>query len=71
MGVRVRDTTPEMRMATASVIANSRNRRPTMSPMKRSGMRTAMSDTVRETIVKPICSEPFSAAASGDSPASM
>ena len=58
-------------MATLSVTANSRNSRPTMSPMKSSGISTAMSDTVSETIVKPICSEPLSAAASGDSPASM
>ena len=49
-------------MVTASVTANSRKRRPTMSPIKRSGISTAMSETVSETIVKPICSEPLSAA---------
>ena len=42
-----------------------------MSPMKSSGMRTAISETVSETMVKPICSEPFSAACSGESPISM
>ncbi len=58
-------------MVTLSVIANSRKSRPTISPMKSSGISTAMSETVRETIVNPICSEPLSAAWSGDSPASM
>jgi len=33
-------------------------------------MSTATSDTVRERMVKPICSAPFSGAASGSSPAS-
>ena len=60
-----------MRIATASVIANSRNSRPITSPMKSSGISTAISDSVSEMMVKPICSAPFSAAASGGSPASM
>ena len=34
-------------------------------------MSTAISETVSDTIVKPICSAPFSAAASGVSPFSM
>src|SRR5213595_3619841 len=58
-------------MVTDSVIANSRNRRPTTSPMNNSGISTAISDTVSETMVKPICSEPRSAACSGGSPSSM
>ena len=58
-------------MVTASVTANSRNRRPTMSPMNSSGISTAISETVSETIVNPICSEPFSAARSGCSPSSI
>ncbi len=62
IGVRVSDTTAEMMMVTASVTANSRNRRPTTSPMNSSGMSTAISDTVRETMVKPICPAPVSAA---------
>ena len=49
----------------ASVMANSRNSRPTMSPMKSSGIKTAISETVNETMVKPICSEPRSAACNG------
>ena len=52
-------------MVTASVMANSRNSRPTTSPMKSSGISTAISDTVSEMMVKPICGEPFSAACSG------
>ena len=55
IGTSVSDTTAEIRIVTASVIANSRNSRPTTSPMKRSGISTAISDTVSETMVKPIC----------------
>ena len=49
-------------MVAASVIANSWNRRPTTSPMNSSGISTAISETVSEMMVKPICSEPLSAA---------
>jgi len=70
IGVRVSDTTAEIRMATARVMANSRNSRPTTSLMKISGISTAISDTVREMIVKPICLAPLSAASSGVSPSS-
>ena len=62
IGTRVSDTTAEIRMVTASVTANSRNSRPTTSPMNSSGISTAISDTVSEMMVKPICAEPFSAA---------
>ncbi len=58
-------------MAAARVTANSRNSRPMMPPMKSSGMSTATSDTVSETMVKPICFAPLSAASKGDSPSSM
>ena len=51
--------------------ANSRNKRPTMSPMNSSGISTAISETVSDRIVKPICSAPLSAASSGLSPSSM
>ena len=57
-------------MVTASVTANSWNSRPTTSPINSSGISTASSDTVSEMMVKPICSEPFSAACSGRSPSS-
>ena len=68
VGTRVRDTTAEMTMVTARVMANSRNRRPTTSPMNSSGISTAISDTVSEMMVKPICAAPLSAASSGSRP---
>ncbi|MNX94132.1 hypothetical protein D3C86_1263530 [compost metagenome] len=71
IGVRVRETTREIRIATASVMANSRNSRPTTSAMNSSGISTAISDNVREIRVKPICLAPLSAAFSGLSPSSM
>ena len=71
MGVSVSETAAEMRIVMPRVIANSRNRRPTTSAMNSSGMSTAISETVSDTIVKPICSAPLSAACSGGSPASM
>ena len=46
----------------AEITANSRNSRPTTSPMNSSGISTASSDTVSEMMVKPISLEPFSAA---------
>jgi len=42
----------EMRIETASVMANSRNRRPTTSPMNSRGISTAIRDTVSEMIVE-------------------
>ena len=60
-----------MRIVIASETANSRNSRPTTSPMNSSGISTATSDTVSEMIVKPICSAPFTAASSGFAPRSM
>ena len=59
MGVSVSDTKPETRIATEIVAANSRNTRPTTPPMKKTGMNTATSDSVIETMVKPISREPF------------
>ena len=58
-------------MAAARVTANSRKSRPMMPPMNSSGMSTAMSDTVSDTMVKPICAAPFNAASKGSSPSSM
>ena len=70
MGVSVTETMPEMRIATQIVTENSRNRRPSTPPMNRTGMNTAASDSVIETIVKPISREPTSEAVSGSSPSS-
>ena len=58
-------------MVTLKVMANSRNSRPTTSPMNSSGMSTAISEMVSDMMVNPICSAPFNAAASGFSPSSM
>ncbi len=71
MGVSVSDTTAEIRIATASVTANSRNSLPTTSPMKSSGISTATSEKVSEMMVKAISREPLSAASSGGWPSSM
>ena len=53
-----------------SVTANSRNSRPTMPDIRRIGMKTASSDTVIETMVKPISRAPRSAASNGFIPCS-
>ena len=71
MGVSVSETTAETRMVTARVMANSRKSRPTTSLMKSSGMSTAISETVSDIMVKPICSLPLSAAFIGLRPSSM
>ncbi len=68
IGTSVSDTTAEIRIVIASVTANSRNSRPTTSPMNSSGISTAISDTVNDTMVKPICDAPLSAACIGLSP---
>jgi hypothetical protein len=57
IGVKLIDTKPETRIATVIVTANSRSRRPTMPPMKRTGMNTATSDRVIDRIVKVISFE--------------
>ena len=70
MGVNVSETTAEMTMVTASVTANSRKRRPTTSPINSNGMSTAISETVSDTMVKPIWPAPVSAASIGSMPSS-
>ncbi len=42
-----------------------------MPPMNKSGISTATSETVSDTMVKPICLAPLSAASNGESPCSM
>ena len=71
MGVSVSETTAETRIVTLNVTANSRNSRPTISPMNNSGISTAISEMVSEMMVNPICSEPRSAAFRGASPSSI
>ncbi|MNV22477.1 hypothetical protein D3C71_1134520 [compost metagenome] len=70
IGVSVSDTSREIPIATARVIANSWNSLPTTSAMNSSGISTAISDRVSEIRVKPICRAPFSAACIGVAPRS-
>ncbi len=58
MGVSVTETTPEIRIATQIVTANSRNNRPRMPPMNSTGMNTAASEMVIEIIVNEISFDP-------------
>ena len=71
IGVSVSDTKPETTIATAIDTANSRNTRPTIPPINKTGMNTAISEKVIDTMVKPISREPFSAASNGRIPPSM
>ena len=66
----VSETKPEVMIATAMVTANSRNTRPTMPPISSTGMNTAISEKVIDTMVKPISRDPFSAASNGRMPPS-
>ncbi len=70
IGTSVSDTTAESTMVTARVTANSLNRRPITPPMKRSGISTAISEMVRDMMVKPICPAPAIAASNGLMPSS-
>ncbi len=70
-GVRVSETNAEATTATVTVTANSRKSRPTMPPMNKSGMNTAINEKVIEMIVKPIWPAPLRAASKGRSPCSM
>ena len=71
IGVSVSEMTAETTTAALRVTANSRNNRPTIPVMNNSGMNTAISDTLSDTTVNPICRAPFRAASNGASPASM
>ena len=71
IGVSVSETKAEIRIEIARVSANSRNSTPTTPLMNTSGISTASSEIVSERMVKAICREPLSAAASGFSPFSM
>ena len=55
-------------MAKASVSENSLNSRPTTPPMNNSGMKAAISETLIEITVKPICRAPSMVARSGVMP---
>ena len=62
MGVVVSETSSETAMATLRVTANSRKSLPMMPPMSRMGMKTAISEVLIESTVKPISFDPFIAA---------
>ena len=70
-GVSVRDTSPEAKIATTMVTANSRKMRPTSPDMKTRGMNTAASEMVIETMVKLISLALLRVASSACSPCSM
>ena len=71
IGVVVRDTSMEIRMAADSTTANSRNKRPTTPPISRMGMNTAIRETLMDTTVKPISRAPCKAAARAGMPRSV
>ena len=62
IGVSVSETKAETAIVIAIVTENSRNRRPMMPLIIRSGISTATSETEIEMMVKPISAEPLSAA---------
>ena len=69
IGVVVSDTSSEIAIAAESVIANSRKRRPTRPPIRRMGVKTATSERLMASTVKPISRAPRSAASRGERPA--
>jgi len=71
IGVSVSDTNPETRIAVPIVTANSWNSRPRIPPMKSSGMKTAVRDTVIARIVKATSFDPSNDAFNGSLPISM
>ena len=62
---------PEIRIAMLMTRPNSLNMRPTTPPMNSTGMNTATSDNVIETMVKLTSLEPLNAASIGFMPPSM
>ena len=70
MGVRLKEIRSEIVTAMVRVTANSRKSRPTMPPMNRMGMKSAVSEMVIESTVKPISRAPRKAAAMRERPAS-
>ena len=62
IGVNVSEINADITMVMAMVTANSRNTRPTIPPISRIGMNTAISENVIDMMVNPISREPLSAA---------
>ena len=70
IGVVVSDTTSEIPIAAESVMANSRNKRPTIPPINSNGVNTATSEMLIESTVNPISFAPRRAACNGRIPCS-
>ncbi len=70
IGVVVREISSETVIAVDRVMANSRNRRPMMPPISRIGRKTAISDTLIDSTVKPTSWAPFRAASMRPMPSS-
>src|SRR5271165_7412104 len=70
IGVVVREMIMDTKTAVERVTANSRKRRPTIPPISRRGINTAMSEMLMVKTVKPISSAPLRAAAKGLIPSS-
>ena len=71
MGVVVNDTTIETKIAADSTTANSRNKRPTMPPIIKMGMNTAIKEKLIDKTVKPISLAPSMAACQAVLPRSI
>jgi len=71
IGVVVKDTSIDTRIATDKVTENSWKYRPTMPPIARMGMKTATSDKLIDTTVNPTSRAPRKAARTGPRPRSM
>jgi len=69
-GESVSETKPEIRTAAMITTANSWSRRPRIPPMNRTGMNTAASESVIETMVNEISREPSRVACRGVLPIS-
>src|SRR5258707_13056225 len=70
IGVTVKETTPDTKIATLNVTENSWNCRPMIPPMNNNGIKTATSEILIESTVNPICLAPLKLASSGDKPCS-
>ena len=70
IGVTVSETSPDTTSAAPTVIANSLNSRPMTPLMSKTGMKTAISEVVIDTTVKPTSRAPLRAASNGAAPPS-
>ena len=70
IGASVSETSADTAIEAVTVRANSRNRRPMMPLISKSGINTAISEHEIDTTVKPISREPLRAAEKGGSPCS-